>query len=127
MLKLWLLALLAVPALAAPLPPELGWLNSYRGVVQVTGPKDPAGQNDFRVTGEPSQVYQAVVTYFQSQGWKARERPGYPKRQNNLRYIGYCDFTRNGQRFAVQVCVGTERYRMLSVFWANWVPAEEGE
>ena len=109
------------------MPPELSWLNSYRGVNQVTGPRDPAGQNDFYVSGDPGEVYQAVVQKFTSLGWQARPRPGYPKRQGKVRSLGYCDFTRANQRFGMQVCVGNAGYRMLSVFWYNWQPAEAQE
>lgn len=112
-------------ALAAPLPPELRWLDTYNGIKAATGPKDPAGQNDYYVTGEPSEVYRVVVDKFKSLGWQARERPGYPKMQGKVRSLGYCDFSRNGQRFGMQVCVGKAGYRMLSVFWYNWQAAPD--
>ena len=122
----WLLfVLLTLPTLAAPLPPELSWFNSYQGIKAATGPKDPAGQNDFFVAGEPSEVYRVVVDKFVSLGWQARERPGYPKMQGKVRSLGYCDFSKAGQRFGMQVCVGKAGYRMLSVFWYNWQPASE--
>lgn len=124
----WLLVvLLTCSALAAPLPPELRWLTTFPGINQVTGPKDPAGQNDFRVSGEPSEVYRVVVDKFVSLGWQARERPGYPKMQGKVRSLGYCDFSKSGQRFGMQVCVGKAGYRMLSVFWYNWQQDSDGD
>ncbi len=124
----WLFLLaLTCSALAAPLPPELKWFNTYPGIKEVTGPKDPPGQNDFYVSGEPSEVFQVVLDKFVSLGWEARQRHGYPKMQGKVRSLGYCDFSKNGQRFGMQVCVGKSGYRMLSVFWYNWQASPDGE